>query len=241
MKLDPRLLEFIASMRQEYGRLGKLKLKPFLDEYAKSLGVSSYETTKIGVIIKRKHYFFERVKARKTKKSKPLTPRLKYSPKEKLPGYVEMDTVSIWALERKYYFVTAIDIVTKFAWVKLVSNPSSRRAKEALIDFMGQYKHRLRVVQTDNGSEFLNEFDEYLGLLQIRHVFVYQKSPRVNGVIERFNRTLQEEFIERNDEYMYDQVEFNQKLYHYLIWYNTKRPHYSLGQIPPVVYMQKFR
>ena len=155
MKLDPRLLDFIASIRQEYGRLGKLKLKPFLDEYAKSLGIASYGTTKIWVIIKRKHYFFQSVAARKIKRRKPLTPRLKHHPKETIPGYVEMDTISIWALGRKYYFVTAIDIVTKFAWVKLVSNPSSRKAKEAIIDFMSQYKYQLRVVQTDNGSEFL--------------------------------------------------------------------------------------
>lgn len=152
-----------------------------------------------------------------------------------------MDTVSIWALGKKYYFVTAIDIVTKFAWVKLVTSPSSRQAKDAPIDFIGHYEHHLRVVQTDNGSEFLGEFEKYLGSIQVKHEFIYQKSPKVNGVVERFNRTIQEEFIERNDEYMYDRVRFNQKLYNYLIWYNTKRPHYSLGQIPPVKYMQKFK
>lgn len=240
MKLDPRLLEFIKSMREKYGRIGKLKLKPFLDEYAKSLNITSYGTTKIGVIIKRKHYFFQSSGKRKIKRRKPLTSRLKNHPKETLPGYIEVDSVSIWALGRKYYFVTAIDIVTKFAWVKLVSSPSSRKAKEALIDFMSQYKCKLRVVQTDNGSEFLGEFDIYLEQIQIKHVFIYQKSPKINCVIERFNRTLQEEFIERNDEYIYDQEMFNKKLTNYLIWYNTKRPHYSLGQISPKEYMQRF-
>jgi len=241
MKLDTRILEFIKSMREEYGRLGKLKLKPFLDEYAKELGTVSYGTTKIGIIIKRRNYFFQSGAKKKIKRRKPLTPRLKHSPKETIPGYVEVDTISIWTLCRKYYFVTAIDIVTKFAWVKLVKNPSSQSAKEALIDFTKQYKHPLRVVQTDNGSEFLKEFDKYLQNSGVRHEFIYQKSPKINGVVERFNRTIQEEFIERNDEYMYDQMRFNQKLYNYLIWYNTKRPHYSLGQLSPVEYMQKFK
>lgn len=240
MNLDPRLIEFIKSMREEYGHLGKLKLKPFLDEYAKSLNTSSYGTTKIGVIIKRRHYFFETVVRRKIKRRKPLTPRLKYAPKEVLPGYVEMDTISIWAVGKKYYFVTAIDIVTKFAWVKIVPSPSSKQATLSFMEFQKEYKHELRVVQTDNGSEFLGEFDDYLGEINLKHQFIYQKSPKVNCVIERFNRTVQEEFIERNDEYIYDKVKFNQKLTNYLIWYNTKRPHYSLGLISPTEYMHKF-
>ena len=142
---------------------------------------------------------------------------------------------------RKYCFITAIDIVTKFAWVKLTTNLSSRQARLALIEFGDQYDQSLRVIQTDNGSEFLGEFDDYLNQIQIRHEFIYQKSPEVNGVVERFNRTIQEEFINRNDEILYDPKKFNQKLTNYLIWYNTKRPHYSLGQISPLEYMQKFR
>jgi len=240
MKLDSNLIEFIRSMREEYGHLGKLKLKPFLDEYAKGLSIASYGTTKIGVIIKRKHYFFETTSKGKTRRRRPLTPRVKYAPKETIPGYIEMDTVSIWALGKKYYFATAIDIVTKYAWVKIVSNPLSLKAKEAFIEFRNSYKYKVRVVQTDNGSEFLKDFDEYLETLSIKHEFIYQKHPKVNGVVERFNRTVQEEFIERNDEYMYNPEKFNQKLTNYLIWYNTKRPHYSLGQVSPMEYMKRF-
>ena len=152
-----------------------------------------------------------------------------------------MDSIIIYVLGRKYCFITAIDIVTKFAWVKLTTNLSSKQARLALIGFGDQYDQSLRVIQTDNGSEFLGEFDDYLNQTQIRHEFIYQKSPKVNGVVERFNRTIQEEFINRNDEILYDPKKFNQKLTNYLIWYNTKRPHYSLGQISPLEYMQKFR
>lgn len=241
MELDSKLLEFIRSMREQYGNLGKLKLKPFLDEYAEGLGTTSYGTTKIGIIIKRRNYFFQSMSKRRIKRRKPLTPRLRYCPKETIPGYIEMDTVTVWALCKKYYFVTAIDIVTKFAWVKLVKSPSSLNAKESIIEFVSHYKHPLRVIQTDNGSEFLGVFDQYLENIHIKHEFIYQKSPKINGVVERFNRTIQEEFIEKNDEYMYDQTRFNQKLYNYLIWYNTKRPHYSLGQLSPLVFMQRFK
>lgn len=240
MLTDPKLVEFIKSLRETYGNLGRAKIKPFLDEFAKDQNLPLYGTTKIGLIIKRRKFFFDTTTKRKRRK-KPLTPRLKRAPKETLPGYIEMDLISIWAVGRKYYFVTAIDIVTKFAWVKLVPSPSSKQAKLAFIDFKNQYKYSLRAVQSDNGSEFLGEFDDYLLSTQIKHEFIYQKSPKVNGVVERFNRTIQEEFIERNDEFIYDKEKFNQKLTDYLIWYNTKRPHYSLGQISPAAYMQKFR
>jgi transposase InsO family protein len=241
MDLNSKLLEFIRAMREKYGSLSKYKIKPFLDEYARENSLPLYGTTKIGVIIKRKKYFFETKSKRKIKRRKPLTPRLKYAPKETIPGYIEMDSIIIYVLGRKYCFITAIDIVTKFAWVKLTTNLSSRQAKLALIQFESLYDHLLRVIQTDNGSEFLGEFDKHLSEIGIRHEFTYQKSPKVNGVVERFNRTIQEEFIERNDEILYDKQRFNQKLTNYLIWYNTKRPHYSLGQISPTEYMQKFK
>ena len=242
MKTDVKLIEFIKAMREEYGNLGKLKIKPFLWEYAKSEGLPLYGTTKIGLIIKRKKYFFETKTRRKNKRRKPLTPRVKYAPRQIIPGYIEMDSIAIWVVDRKYYFVTAIDIVTKFAWVKIVSSPSSGQAKEAFIEFMNQYKYELRIIQTDNGSEFLGEFDDYLTDIQIKHEFIYQKSPKVNGVVERFNRTVQEEFIERNDDLMLtDKEKFNEKLTKYLIWYNTRRPHHSLGQMSPLNYMKKFK
>ena len=87
MTLNPQLVEFIKAMRVEYGNLGRAKIKPFLDEYAKSIDVNSYATTKISTIVRRKNFFFERKKKKKTRK--PLTSWVKRSPKEKSPGYIE--------------------------------------------------------------------------------------------------------------------------------------------------------
>jgi transposase InsO family protein len=241
MALNPKLLEFIKSMRDEHGNLSKYKIKPFLDAFARQNNLPLYGTTKIGVIIKRNHYFFETRVAKRKFRKRPLTARLKHAPKEKYLGYVEMDSISVYVVDKKYYFITAIDIVTKFAWVKIVPSLSSRQATLALKEFKCHYRKDLRAVQTDNGSEFLGEFDIYLSTTKIKHEFIYLRSPKINGVVERFNRTIQEEFIQRNDDLMIsDKQKFNLKLQNYLIWYNTKRPHYSLGQIPPTEYMQRF-
>lgn len=240
MTTDPRLVEFIKALREKYGSISKYKIKPFLDEYAKEIGVNSYSTGKIGKIIKRKRFFFDKGTKLQTKRKRPLTPRVRKAPKEKIPGYIEMDSITIWVLSRRYYFVTAIDILTKYAWCKLAKSLSSRQALSAYLEFEEKYQEKIRVVQTDNGSEFFGEFDKVLQDKKIKHEFIYPRSPKINGVVERFNQTIQVEFIRRNDEYMYDEDRFNEKLTNYLIWYNTKRPHYSLNFETPVRYMRKF-
>lgn len=239
MTTDFRLELFIKSLRQQYGSLSKYKIKPFLDEYAKSLGIASYCPSKIGKIIKRRNYFFTFRKKPRKAKIKPLSQRLKKAPKEKLPGYIEMDSIVLYLLNQRYYFITAIDIVTKFACCKLTTNLSSRQAKLALEEFKNQYPQTIRVIQTDNGSEFLGEFHLYLKTNNITHEFIYPRSPKINGVVERFNRTIQEEFINLTDSFDADMLIFKKKLAKYLDWYNQKRPHYSLNYQSPVKYLEE--
>lgn len=234
------LVDLIKSMRTEFGNLSKYKIKPFLVEYAEKKNLPVYGTTKINEIIRRRNFYFEG-KNKTQKKYIPLTPRIKYAPREKVPGYIEMDSITIYVLGQRYYFITAIDIVTKFAWVTMTKCLSSRRARDAYIIFTKQYTFQIRSVQTDNGHEFLGDFNLYLEQQNIKHQFIYPRSPKINGVVERFNRTVQEEFIQRHDEIMADEDEFTQKLKKYLIWYNTRRPHYALGLISPTAYLKKFK
>lgn len=235
MTLNPVLVEFIKAMRLEFDNIGRAKIKYFLDEFAKRNNLGSYGTTKIGLIVKRKGFSF--AKTRRKRKEKPLSSRVKRSPKEAEPGYIEMDTLHLWVLGKKHYFVTVMDIVTKFAWVSMAKSPSARQTVFALKEFSKEYKLKPRAVQTDNGSEFLGEFDQYLEKCQIRHEFIYPRSPKVNGYIERFNRTFKEEFLFKH-ELEISGEKFTQKLYQYLIWYNTRRPHQSLKMRPPALYMQ---
>lgn len=233
---DPRLLELVKSIRLEYGAISKYKLKLFLDEYAKSLGIASYGHSKIGKLIKRHHYFFDKQKRSRSRR-KLLYPRLKRTPKQTTPGYIEMDAVIIYALNNRYYFITVIDIVTKFAWVKLTTNLSSMQSTVAITEFRSIYQHSIREVQTDNGHEFLGDFDKYLMQQNIPHQFIYPRSPKINGVVERFNRTLQDEFLDRTDSLYQGTEVLNQHLHKYISWYNTLRPHYSLNYLSPVQYL----
>ncbi len=51
----------------------------------------------------------------------------------------------------------------------------------------------------------------------------------MNAHNERFNRTIQEQFINFNEDLLYLDIDlFNQKIADWLIDYNTKIPHHSL-------------
>lgn len=239
MKTDTRIVAFIRALREQYGNISKYKIKPFLDEYAKTTGITPVSTTTIGKIIKRKRLFFDSKRVCR-KRHKLSVLRLKYAPREKQPGYLEMDSITLYVLGSRFYFSTIIDVVTKYAICRRVSSLSAVQSLSVFNEFTKSYTYPIRTIQTDNGHEFLGDFHIYLESQNIKHEFIYPRSPRINGVVERFNRTIQEEFINRTDEISFDLSVFNEKLISYLLWYNTKRPHYSLGFKTPMDYMKQF-
>ena len=63
----------------------------------------------------------------------------------------------------------------------------------------------------------------------------YPRTPKMNAHIERFNRTIQEEFVNfHTDLPLTDSVAFNDKLFDYLTWYNLDRPHHALRLQSPM-------
>ena len=102
-------------------------------------------------------------------------------------------------------------------------------------------KNTIYTIQTDNGLEFLGEFDRYLKEKNIKHLFIYPRCPKINAYIERANRTLQDEFIDDNEYLVLESIDdFNSHLIDYLLFYNTKRPYYSLNNQTLIDFMLKY-
>ena len=86
-------------------------------------------------------------------------------------------------------------------------------------------------ILTDNGREFCgtdnHPFELYLALNDIEHRRTKVKSPKTNGFIERFNKTVLDEFFRiAFRENFYESVEALQgDLDQWLVHYNTERPH----------------
>lgn len=242
MTVDSRIIKFIASQREQHYRLGKEKIKPLLDEYCLGLGINSIAESTIGKVIKRHSFFFSKTNYRiyhnPKRRLKLKTARLRVKKAESIPGRIQIDTIERITDGIKEYFYCAIDSKTKFALTLNYKTKTSRNTVDFWQRFQSVYPLTVTAIQTDNGAEFLGEFDDHLIKVGLPHWFTYPRCPRINGCVERYNRTIQEEFIDQNlDSLLVDKIDFNHKLSDYIIWYNSRRVHKSLNLKSPLQYL----
>jgi len=242
MRVDSRIIKFISDQRQQHYRLGKEKIKPLLDDYCSSIGIDSIAESTIGKVIKRNAFFFSKTNYRTyhnpNYKLKVRVKRLRVKKAESVPGRIQIDTIERITDGIKEYFYCAIDSKTKFALTLNYKTKTSRNTIDFWQRFKSIYPITVTAIQTDNGAEFLGEFDDHLIKVGLTHWFTYPRCPRINGCVERYNRTVQEEFIDQNlDSLLVDKTDFNRKLADYIIWYNSKRVHKSLNLKSPLQYL----
>ena len=236
MYVDEKIFEFIRKFREDYPRLGKDKIKPLLDEYCQENHLETISESKVGRIIKKNNWYFYLGK-RNTSKQVVSDKRRVFGYEVGIPGDLfQVDTVVRFEHGIKRYIVTAIDVVSKFSFSYTYKSHTSTNAADFARKLIQVTPYPIKAIQTDNGSEFLKDFDKVIAKLGIVHFFTYPRCPKQNGVIERFNRSLQEEFVDFNSVLLEekDTKLFNDHLIDYLLWYNTKRPHNSLNNRSPM-------
>ncbi len=165
------------------------------------------------------------------------------------PGYLgAQDTFYVGTLKGvgRIYQQTFIDTYTKMALVKLYDRKNALVAAEMLNDrvlpfFESQGIPLLRVL-TDRGSEYCgnrehHEYELYLTVEGIEHSKTQARSPQSNGICERFQKTVLDEFY---------RIAFRTKVYgsidelqrdldEWLVEYNERRSHtgkYCYGKTP---------
>lgn len=238
METNPLVLAEICRLRQKHYRLGKEKIRPILRKYCERLELDLPAESTIGKIITRNHLFFSRASygfhdpARK-RPDKIRRARVLHAPKPSEGGYIELDTVETRIAGVKRYTVTAIDVKLKVAYAETFKGKHSRNALTVLRVLQSILPIRLHTVQTDNGSEFSAEFDNYCQAQGLIHLFTYPHSPKINGVVERFNRTIQEDCLEVYYDELDDPARINLRISEYLTFYHNERVHKSLGNRTP--------
>ncbi len=242
--IDLKIVQFIRDLRQKYPRLGKEKIKPLLDEFCIAKGLKPIAESTIGKVIKRHRMFYQktgRVYHDPNIKRPPRQNRLrvKRSPRHEEFGHIISDTVERVTDGVKDYFYNAIDAKLKFAFTLNYKRLNSKNMKDFYIRFKALYPLHIKDWQSDNGPENLGQFDETLRKDGIPHLFSYPNCPKINSIIERYNRTLQEEFIDNYLDIIHDKALFHLQLAEYLVFYLTKRIHKSLGKMTPVDYLIK--
>ncbi|MDE2019292.1 MAG: DDE-type integrase/transposase/recombinase [Patescibacteria group bacterium] len=169
---------------------------------------------------------------------KPQKPRKKLRSAGWEGKLVKADTIVRFKDGVKRYILTALDLESEFAFAYAYPSHGSKAAADFMALFKSVAPLALEAVQTDNGSEFALHFDGFLDEQGLIHFHTYPRSPKMNAEIERFNRTLSESFIAgRRNLLAYDLQTFNRALMDWLLWYNSRRPHWSLGLISPLRYI----
>ena len=222
--------------------MGKDKVKKDLDKFCAANGLKIISASTIGRIIKEKRIYHHRQKVyhngtiKEVKRAKKLRKPKGFEAKHK-GDLIEIDTIVkyIWGMKR--YIITAADIKTRYTFAWAYRKHDSASAKDFFQKLETAFPYKIKAVQTDNGSEFHKFFRDYLKEKETIHYWNYPGQPYKNGHIEKYNRTIQEEFIDWNEILLEDLNKFNDKLTDWLLWYNTERYHWSLDLQSPVDYM----
>lgn len=165
------------------------------------------------------------------------------------PGYCgAQDTFYIGNMKGvgRIYQQTFVDTYSKVTFAKLYDRKTPITAAEILNDrvipFFESQGIKLQRILTDRGTEYCgnperHEYELYLAVEDIDHSRTKTKSPQTNGIVERFHRTVLNEFY---------RLAFRKKLYGaidelqadldaWLEVFNRERPHqgrWCFGKTP---------
>jgi transposase InsO family protein len=146
-----------------------------------------------------------------------------------LPGdLVELDTIHLMiSPKRRMYVFTLIDVHSRWAYAKAYEKINGAKSVVFLKEAERRASFKFNTLQTDHGSEFSSFFIERI---EKNHRYTRIGKPNDNAHIERFNRTLQEECL---DKYERKVDVLNYALRAYLKYYNTRRLHLGINLKTP--------
>jgi len=165
------------------------------------------------------------------------------------PGHiVALDTFYVGHLKGvgRIYQITGIDLFSRYGWASLYTDKSAASSahflEHVLLPKFFQNNIRIESVLSDNGKEFLShKFQQVLKDYDMQHHRIPKGKPMFNGICERFQRTILNEFYQPafRTRFFSDLPELTQELNRYLVHYNFDRLHYGLaenGQKPIVAF-----
>ncbi len=150
------------------------------------------------------------------------------------PGaIIQMDTKEYYALgEGKHIQFTAIDCFSRKRKLKGYSRKTATCAKDFLGEVIKAFPFKIKAILTDNGSEFMADFDKECQRLGIAHYWTDPSSPNQNSYVESSHCIDQKEFYEVR--FIGVGIKgFNEALALWEHHYNCVRPHGSINFLTP--------
>lgn len=153
--------------------------------------------------------------------------------------------ITIAEPDKTYYLLGVLDDYSRTCWVELMEDKKSLTVMFAVLKAFNMLKHRYGIeiesVMTDNGAEFgsgkdkknkeEHPFERLLMEMEMKHIYTKPYRPQTNGKIERFWKTLKEDFTE--DSLFNDKEDLKDELLGFIAYYNEHRPHSSLNGKTP--------
>ena len=238
------LVEAVLKLREEYPRWGKDKLVVLLQREgfncsASTVGRIIHRLKERGVL---KEPVPNHISARKRRRQRPYAVR---KPKEYIarePGdIVEVDTLDVRPLPGmilKHF--TARDVISRWDVLEAHTRATSNTASGFIEAMIERMPFPIRAVQVDGGSEFQDAFEEECQRRGIKLFVLPPRSPKLNGHVERAQRTHTEEFYEVTDA-SFEISELNKALLEWEKVYNTIRPHQALGYLTPQEFLERYK
>ena len=224
----------VMHLREQYPRWGKDKLVVMLRE--RGWQVSTSMVGRILSSLKARGVLREPLRSaistRKRLWRRPYAVRKPQGYAVKEPGdLVQVDTLDVRPLpDMVLKHFTARDVVSRWDVVEAHTRATARTAAGFLDALQARMPFPVRAIQVDGGSEFQAGFESECQRRGLLLFVLPPRSPKLNGCVERAQRTHTEEF--------YEVVEFslaiptlNQELRAWERTYNTVRPHQALGYL----------
>ncbi len=237
---EATLEQTVLTVRRQYPRWGKDKLVVLLQREGQVVS-----TSMVGRILRRlrqRGVLVEparrAISARKRRPPRPYAMRKPrdYQPRE--PGdLVQVDTLDVRPLPGtvlKHF--TGRDVISRWDVLEVHERATAKTAAGFLTTLEARMPFPIRAIQIDGGSEFQAEFEFACQQRGIRLFALPPRSPKLNGAVERAQRTHTEEFYEVY-ELPWTATALNQHARQWEHTYNTVRPHQALGYLTPAEFL----
>ena len=184
---------------------------------------------------------------------KPSTPKEPHKAfKSYTPGYLHMDVKYLPQMadetHRRYLFV-AIDRATRWVFVAIKTDKTAASARSFLKALHKACPIKIVKLLTDNGKEFTDrlfasrerepsgehEFDRLCRALGIEHRLTRPRTPKTNGMVERFNGRISDVL---NTHRFNSSLDLEQTLLRYVALYNHQLPQSVLKSKTPLQTMK---
>jgi putative transposase len=227
----------VLLLRLQFPRWGKDKLAVLLHQ--EKLLVSTSMVGRILTHLKRQGRLGEPPRSGVAGSRRALRPRPYAVRKPKqyavsAPGdLVQVDTLDVRPIPGVVFKqFTARDVVSRWDVIQAHTRATAQSATQFLDTLQHRMPFPIRALQVDGGSEFAAEFEQACQQRGL-HLFVLPpRSPKLNGAVERANRTHSEEFYQVTPCSL-EMKKLNRELRQWEKIYNTVRPHQSLGYLTP--------